>query len=172
VKYAFVVGALSIDLGLGMDQLQVFGSAVSGNVSFWGRGGADSILNTTNFFDANVLMDGGDDADAISVSAGLGTETTDVYGAAGSDIITVYSHTTSRLNIDAGIGADFVEVKWSAIDLFFAFLSDDDDRMSLFANLLRLETDLDGGAGGADRLSDLGNDLRGVYRTRGFEIFS
>jgi hypothetical protein len=78
---------------------------------------------------------------------------------------------TGRLYIDAGPGVDNVDVRSSAFDLFFAFLGDDDDRLTVFANLSRLETDLDGGPASADRLIDLGNNF-GAYRSRGFEVSS
>ena len=51
-------------------------------------------------------------------------------------------------------------------------MGDGDDRLTLFANLLRLETELDGGLSNADRLLDLGNDLRGADRRQGFELSS
>ena len=59
----------------------------------------------------------------------------------------------------------------SAVDRFFALLGADDDELKLFGNLLRIEGDLDGGPGNADRLIDLGNDVRGTLRTRNFELF-
>jgi hypothetical protein len=172
VVYAFIVGAFSIDLGGQDDSLNIFGSAVSGNVSFFGVGGNDSLTVDTNFFDASLLLDGGADNDTIFLANGLGTDIGTINTGAGDDTVTIRNETEGRINIDTGSGTDEVDIRSSAVDRFFALLGDDNDELTAFGNLVRLETDLDGGAGNADRLLDLGNDLRGAVRQRNFEIFS
>ena len=72
--------------------------------------------------------------------------------------------------IDTGAGEDEVDVEASAFDRFFAQLGDDNDRLTVRANLVRLETALNGGAGAADRLLNEGNDFRGAFSTSGFEL--
>ncbi|MEX2138936.1 MAG: Calx-beta domain-containing protein [Pirellulales bacterium] len=171
VIYAFIVGAFAIDLGVGTDSLNIFGSAASGNVSFLGGTGIDSLTVDTNFFDANLLLDGGADNDTVFLANGLGTDVGTINTGAGANSVTIRNETTARLNIDTGTGADTVDVRSSALDRFFAILGEDDDQLTLFGNLLRLEADLDGGPGSADRLRDLGNDVRGAFRTRNFELF-
>jgi hypothetical protein len=171
VIYAFIVGAFTVDLGIGTDSLNIFGSAVSGDVTFVGGAGNDSLTVDTNFFDALLLLDGGADNDTVFLANGLGTDVGTINTGAGDDTVTVRNETQVRANIDTGSGGDTVDVRSSAVDQFFAVLGDDDDELTLFGNLLRLEADLDGGAGGADRLIDLGNDVRGTLRTRSFELF-
>jgi hypothetical protein len=55
------------------------------------------------------------------------------------------------------------------LDRFFAVLGDDNDQLTARGNLLRLETSLEGGLGGSDRLLALGNRFFGPHRARGFE---
>jgi hypothetical protein len=172
VIYAFIVGAFAIDLGVGTDSLDIFGSAASGNVSFFGGTGIDSLTVDTNFFDANLLLDGGADNDSVFLANGLGIDIGTINTGAGDDTVTVRNETEGRANIDTGSGDDTVDVRSSAVDRFFALLGEDDDQLTLFGNLLRLEADLDGGPGSADRLLDLGNDVRGALRTRNFELFA
>jgi hypothetical protein len=171
VVYAFIVGAFAIDLGGGTDSLDIFGSAVSGNVVFLGGVGSDSLTVDTNFFDAAVFLDTGADNDTIFLANGLGTDISTINTGAGDDEVTVQNETAGRSNIDTGSGDDIVDVRSSAVDQFFALLGDDDDELTLFGNLVQIEADLDGGAGSADRLIDLGNDVRGELRTRNFELF-
>jgi hypothetical protein len=173
VIYAFIVGAFTVDLGIGTDSLSIFGSAASGNVTFVGGVGNDSLTVDTNFFDASLLLDGGADHDTVFLANSLGTDVGTINTGAGDDTVTLRNETQARANIDTGSGDDTVDMRSSAVDLFFARLGDDDDALTLFGNLLRIETDLDGGAGSADRLIDLlNNDVRGTIRTRGFELFS
>jgi hypothetical protein len=171
VIYAFIVGAFAIDLGVGTDSLDIFGSAASGDVSFFGGTGVDSLTVDTNFFDSQLLLDGGADNDTIFLANGLGTDIGTINTGAGDDTVTVQNETQVSATIDTGSGDDTVDVRSSAVDRFFALLGDDDDELTLFGNLLRIEADLDGGAGSADRLIDLGNDVRGTLRTRNFELF-
>jgi hypothetical protein len=165
------VGAFTIDLGAGNDSLDIFGSAASGDVTFVGGVGLDSLIVDTNFFDANQVLDGGDDSDTVFLANGLGTDLGVINTGSGADSVTVRNETQVQLNINTGSGADVVDVRASAFDRFFAALGDDNDELTIFGNLIRQETDLDGGAGGGDRLRDLGNDLRGVVRQRNFELF-
>jgi len=102
----------------------------------------------------------------------LGTDLGSILTGGGADSVTVRNETQAQLNIDTGSGADTVDVRASALDRFFAALGDDNDSLTIFGNLIRQETDLDGGAGGSDRLLDQGNDLRGTVRNRNFELFS
>jgi hypothetical protein len=102
---------------------------------------------------------------------GLGTDIGSILAGGGADSVTVRNESQTRLNIDTGSGADTVDVRASALDRFFAALGDDNDSLTIFGNLVRLETDLDGGAGLSDRLSDQGNDFRGTVRRRNFELF-
>jgi hypothetical protein len=171
VIYAFIVGAFAIDLGVGADSLNIFGSAASGNVSFFGGAGIDSLTVDTNFFDAALLLDGGADNDTVFLANGLGTDLGTINTGAGGDTITIRNETQGRLNIDTGSGDDTVDIRSSAVDQFFAALGDDNDELTLFGNRLRIEADLDGGPGSADRLIDLGNDARGDVRQRNFELF-
>ncbi len=171
VIYAFIGGAFAIDLGEGTDSLDIFGSAASGNVSFFGGTGIDSLTVDTNFFDASLLLDGGADNDTVFLANGLGIDIGTINTGAGADTVTVRNETQGRLNIDTGSGNDTVDVRASAFDRLFASLGEDDDELTLFGNLLRIEADLDGGPGSADRLRDLGNDVRGALRTRNFELF-
>jgi hypothetical protein len=172
IIYAFIVGAFTIDLGAGNDSLDIFGSAASGDVTFVGGAGVDGFIVDTNFFDADQLLDGGDNDDTVFLANGLGTDLGRIITGGGADSVTVRNETQARLNIDTGSGADTVDVRASALDRFFAALGDDNDSLTIFGNLVRLETDLDGGAGSSDRLLDQGNDLRGAVRRRNFELFT
>jgi hypothetical protein len=171
IVYAFIAGAFGIDLGAGTDSLDVFGSSALGNASFFGGAGIDSLKVDTNFFDAALLLDGGADNDTVLLKNGLGTDIGTINTGAGLDTVTVLNETQGRLNIDTGSGNDTVDVRSSAFDRLFASLGEDDDELTLFGNLFRFEVDLDGGPGGADRLRDLGNDVRGALLTRNFELF-
>jgi hypothetical protein len=171
VLYAFIAGAFAIDLGGGTDSLDIFGSAASGNVVFLGGAGSDTLTVDTNFFDAALLVDTGADNDTIFLANGLGIDIGTIITGAGDDSITVRNETQGRADIDTGSGDDTVDVQSSAVNQFFALLGDDDDELTLFGNLVQIEADLDGGAGTADRLIDLGNDVRGELRTRNFELF-
>jgi hypothetical protein len=172
VIYAFIVGAFTIDLGDGNDSLDIFGSAASGDVTFVGGAGLDNLRVDTNFFDADQVLDGGDDDDTVFLANGLGTDLGNIITGGGTDSVTVRNETQTQLNINTGSGADTVDMRASALDRFFAVLGDDNDTLTIFGNLIRIETDLDGGAGGSDRLLNLGNDLRGTVRQRNFELFS
>jgi hypothetical protein len=170
VIYGFIVGRWIVDLGAGADTFDVFGSAVSGDVQAFGRAGNDSLRVDTNFFDANLLMEGNGEDDTLFLANGLGTNVGTIDGGDGVDLVTVRNQTTSLQQINTGAGRDTVDVRSSAFDRFFAVLGDGDDELTVRGNLSRLETDFDGGPGSADRLLDLGNSFFGAFRTRGFEL--
>ena len=104
------------------------------------------------------------------VNDGLGTEQLSINTGAAADTVTVDNQTAAQLNIDTAAGADIVEVTSSALDRFFVLLGDDNDELTVFGNLVDLETLLDGGTGNADRLINQGNDFRGSFQTRNFEL--
>jgi PKD repeat protein len=168
VVYAFIVGAWGIYLGDGMDSLNVFGSAVSGDVVFSGDNGDDTLTVDTNFFDATHVIQGLAGTDTVLLANGLGSEFTSIVTGDGNDRVTVRNQTTNHLHLDTGAGNDELEVRSSAFDLFFALLGNDSDRLTVHGNLSRQQTDLDGGLG-VDALVDLGNSFFGTYNARGFE---
>ena len=170
VIYGFIIGSWTIDLGEGSDMLDVFGSAVSGNVQAFGRAGSDSLRIDTNFFDAALLIDGNGDGDFIFLANGLGTEVATIEGGDGADLITVQNQTAGVLQVNTGAGNDAVEVRSSAFDRFFAQLGDDNDTLTVRGNLSRFETVLDGGNGAFDRFLDLGNSFFGAFVKNGFEL--
>ena len=170
VDYAFIVQAWVILLGDGNDSLEVFGSAVSGDVIFSGDAGNDTLAVDTNFFDATHVIRGLGGNDTVLLRAGLGTEITSIETGGGSDRVTIRNQTTNHLSVDTGAGEDEVDVQSSAFDRFFAQLGDDNDRLTVRGNLVRLGTALDGGAGAADSLFDQGNDFRGGFSKSGFEL--
>ncbi|MEX2142001.1 MAG: HYR domain-containing protein [Pirellulales bacterium] len=180
VIYGFIVGAWGIYLGDGMDSLDVFGSAVSGDVVFSGDAGDDTLTVDTNFIDATHVIQGLGGNDTVFLANGLGTEFTSIVTGDGNDRVTVRNQTTNHLSLDTGAGNDEVDVRASAFDRFFALLGEDlfaaigndDDQLTVHGNLTRFETDLDGGLGEADRLRDLGNSFFGSYQSRRFELFS
>ena len=169
--YAFIVGALAIDLGQGADSFNIFGSAVSGDVSVAGGLGDNAITVDTNFLDASLLIAGGDERDTVFVANGLGLNAVTINSGAGADLITVRNETAGRLEIDAGAGGDTVDVRSSVFDRLFALLGDDDDQLTMFTNVWRFEMSRDGGPGLADRLLDFGNLAQGTALTRNFELF-
>jgi hypothetical protein len=171
VVYGFIVESWVVQLGDGQDTLDVFGSAASGDVSFSGEGGADTLIVDTNFFDASLALLGGGGDDAIFLANGLGTEFGSIETGAGADSVTLRNQTTSQLSVDTGAGEDEVDVRASAFDRFFASLGDDNDSLLGQGNLIRLQTSLDGGAGSEDRLIDLGNSFKGAFNAQGFERF-
>ncbi|MEX2140303.1 MAG: cadherin-like domain-containing protein [Pirellulales bacterium] len=172
VIYAFIVGAFTIDLGAGIDAIDIFGSAASGNVSFLGGVGNDNLRVDTNFFDAALLLDTGGDDDTIFVANGLGIDIGTINTGAGADEVTIRNETQGRLNVNTAGGNDVVDIQASAVDQFFADLGDGDDELTVFFNLVRVSADLDGGPGSADRLLQQGNDIRGTLESRNFELFS
>ncbi|MEX2140306.1 MAG: cadherin-like domain-containing protein [Pirellulales bacterium] len=172
VTYGFIVRSWGVFLGDGADQLNVFGSAVSGDVLFSGDAGNDTLTVDTNFFDATFVMNALAGADTVFLANGLGTEFASMAGGDGNDQLTVRNQTTKHLQIEGGAGADEADVQSSALDRFFATLGTENDELTIRGNLVQLETDLDGGAGEADRLIDLGNTFRGASRRRGFELLS
>jgi hypothetical protein len=169
VVYGFMVGNWTVDLGDGSDSFDAFGSAASGDVHVFGRGGNDSLRVDTNFFDANLILEGNSDSDSLFLANGLGTEIATLDGGDGPDALTVQNQTAARLQVNTGAGSDAVEVRSSVLDRFFAVLGDDNDQLTARGNLLRLETSLEGGLGGSDRLLALGNRFFGPHRARGFE---
>jgi len=171
VVYAFIVGALTVDLGSGNDLLSVYGSAASGHVSFFGAGGSDDLVVDTNFFDADLLIDGEEHEDTILLANGLGTELVSINTRAGADRVVVRNQVAERLDIDTGSGSDSVEVRASAFDRFYALLGEDSDELTVYGNLSRFESDFDGALGDADQLFDLGNSFQANYAKRGFELF-
>jgi hypothetical protein len=170
VIYAFIVGTWTVDLGDGSDGFDVFGSAVSGAVQVFGRGGHDLLRVDTNFFDADLLVEGNSESDSLFLANGLGTEVGTLRGGDGSDAITVQNQTAVRLDIDAGAGIDAVDIRSSAFDHLFALLGDDNDLLTVGGNLSRLQTSLDGGLGDFDTLLDLGNSFFGSFAEQGFEV--
>jgi hypothetical protein len=172
VVYGFIVEAWVVLLGDGQDTLDVFGSAVSGDVVFSGEGDADTLTVDTNFFDAAHLLLGEGGNDILLLANGLGTELASLSGGDGDNQITVRNQTAKHLQIEAGAGDDDVNVNASALDRFFAVLGGGNDELTVSGNLVQLETDFDGGDGSADRLESLGNTFRGAYRRSAFELFS
>jgi hypothetical protein len=172
VVYGFIAEAFVVLLGDGQDSLDVFGSAVSGDVVFSGEDDADTLTVDTNFFDAAHLLLGGGGNDILFLANGLGTELASLSGGDGNDQVTVRNHTAKHLQIETGAGDDDVNVQASALDRFFAALGSGNDELTVGGNLVQLETDFDGGDGSADRLLSLGNDFRGANRRSAFELFS
>jgi VCBS repeat-containing protein len=172
VIYGFIVGSWSVQLGEGTDTLEVFGSAASGDVIFSGDGGDDTLAVDTNFFDASHVILGLGGNDTVFLANGLGTEVTVIDTGDGDDDVTINNQTTNHLIVETGAGADDVDARASAFDQVFADLGDDNDLLTVHGNLVRFLTDLDGGAGDADRLVDLGNSFQGSLNVRGFELFS
>jgi hypothetical protein len=172
VIYAFVVGAWVVDLGAGEDSVSVWGSAASGDVILLGGDGNDAFKIDTNFFDANLRIEGHDGSDSVLLANGLGTEVAMIQTHGLNDNVTVLNQTARELHVDAGAGEDDVTVTSSAIDRFFAALGDANDQLTFRGNRFRSTVDLDGGAGGADRLSELNNTFLALHRRRGYELFS
>ncbi len=170
VDYAFIAQAWVILLGDGNDSLEVFGSSASGDVIYSGDAGNNTFAVDTNFFDATHVIRGLEGNDTVLLRAGLGTEITSIETGGGSDRVTIRNQTTNHLSVDTGAGEDEVDVQASAFDRFFAQLGDDNDRLTVRGNLVRLGTALDGGTGAADSLFDQGNDFRGGFSKSGFEL--
>ena len=108
---------------------------------------------------------------ALEFTLNVGTDIGTINTGAGDDSVTIRNETQGRLNLDTGSGADEVDIRAPPSIGTLRGLGDDNDELMAFGIRVLLETDLDGGAGNADRLLDLGNDLRGASRNRGFEFF-
>jgi hypothetical protein len=173
VKYAFVVGPWVVDLGEGEDALYMLYSAASSDVIALGGEGLDTLHLDANFLDANVRIEGNAGSSSILLANGLGTEIALIQLNGTGDNVTVLNQTAVQLYVvDQGNTVDDVKVTASALDYFFVALGGADDQLTIRGNLFRFSVDLDGGEGIADRLLNLGNDVRGAYKSRAFELFA
>jgi hypothetical protein len=168
LTYSFIGGRLVVDGGADKDKIDVRMSAANGDVSFNGGSGADSLICDTNYFVASLFMGGGGDADLLELRNSLGIVAATLDGGAGNDTAAVSNLTAGRLALTTGSQSDILDVRSSMLDALFADLGPQDDRLTLYGNLVRGQTNLDGGAGG-DAFFDLGNGFLGGIRRLAFE---
>jgi hypothetical protein len=167
-SYSFIVGAWQFNGGNGADTIDVRTSACNGAVTVNGDAGADSLVVDTNYFVSTLLISGGADADKLDLRNSLGLKAATLNGSTGNDRATVSNLTAGLLALNLGAQNDTVDIRSSLLDEFFASLVDNDDSITLYGNLVRRGTSLDGGSG-IDALIDLGNRFTGGARKLGFE---
>jgi hypothetical protein len=168
VSYSFIVGAWQFNGGNGADTIDVRTSACNGAVTVNGDAGADSLVVDTNYFVSTLLISGGADADKLELRNSLGLKFATLNGSGGNDRATVSNLTAGTLALNLGSQNDTVDIRSSLLDELFASLVENDDSITLYGNLVRRGTSLDGGSG-IDALIDLGNRFTGGARKLGFE---
>jgi hypothetical protein len=167
-SYSFIVGAWQFNGGDGADIIDVRTSACNGAVTVNGDAGADSLVVDTNYFISTLLISGGADADGLELRNSLGILVATLNGGTANDRATVSNLTAGLLSLNLGTQNDTVDIRSSLFDEIFANLADQDDSITLYGNLVRRGTALDGGLG-LDTLLDLGNRFTGGVRRLGFE---
>jgi hypothetical protein len=167
-SYSFVVGAWQVNGGTGNDTIDIRTSACNGAVTVSGETGDDSLVVDTNYFISTLVISGGADADKLELRNSLGLKAASLYGSTGNDRATVSNLTAGLLALNLGAQNDTVDIRSSLFDEFFASLVENDDSITLYGNLVRRGTELDGGSG-LDSLLDLGNQFRGGLRKLAFE---
>ncbi len=174
-KYSFVVGVWNVSGGAGNDTIGAFGSAANGVVTFAGDEGLDHLVFDTNYSLGGLVLAGGAGNDRLLVLNSI-LPTVDLHGGADADELRALNLRSSRLSITgdqpsaAGV-RDTADVRSCALDDLFAHLDGGDDLLTVYGNLVRRQTLLDGGAGVTDRLANLGNDFRLGLSTAGWELF-
>ena len=116
-----------------------------------------------------MLIDGGNHNDRLVLANSLGITAATLEGGAGNDAAVVTNLTARRLSLNLGAQNDSAQAYSSLFDEFFANLGDHDDALTLYGNLVRGPTIVDGGAGAGDVFADLGNTFGGGLRRTGFE---
>jgi hypothetical protein len=172
VRYSFIVGQWTFDGGQGNDNIKIDTSACSSNVTVVGGTEQDVLIVDTNYFLGTVVINGNAGNDQLRFANSLGMPWAVLLGEEGSDWAGVANLTTSGLQLDLGGGTDTADIRGSSLDQFFAQLGEGNDSITLFGNLVRSLSDIDGGGGSSDRLLDLGNSLRGTVHKRAFELFA
>ena len=165
VSYSFIVGAWQFNGGDGDDVVDVRTSACNGAVTVNGDAGVDSLVVDTNYFISTLWIGGGANADRLELRNSLGLLVATLDGSTGIDSAVVSNLTAGRLSYDTGADNDVVDVRSSLLDELFASLGSHDDSITLYGNLVRRGTDLDGGIG-VDTLLDLGNRFSGGREAR------
>jgi hypothetical protein len=174
-KYSFVVGAWNVSGGAGNDTIGAFGSAANGAVTFAGDDGFDHLVFDTNYLLAGLVLAGGTGNDRLLVLNSI-LPAADLHGGADADELRALNLRGSRLSMtgdqpSATGSRDSADVRSCALDDLFAHLDGGDDLLTLYGSLVRRQTLLDGGAGAADRLLNLGNDFRTSSVITGWEVF-
>jgi hypothetical protein len=173
-----IPGNLTIDLGPGDDDLTFSDSTVGGNTVIRGRQGSDSVVfgdSSSVFFGGNVtvlleqgndsfgmsfvgghtfgknlVIDGGQDGDFLSVDGATVLGTLTMRGGAGGDSLLVDSSTVKKLLIDAGAGDDFVGILDTTVQTYANIqLGAGDDGISVFNTPIGIHSSsvFDGGPG-------------------------
>jgi hypothetical protein len=168
VSNSFIVGQWQLDGGLNVDRIEVKKSASNGHVSLLGGGGADVLVADTNYFVTTLTLSGGDDGDRLELRNSLGMVVATLDGGAGNDSAAVSNLTAMRMALNMGAQNDTADVRGSLFDEFFAKLGDGNDSLTMYGNLIRRVTEVDGGLGG-DAFFDLGNSHLGGIRRLGLE---
>lgn len=171
VSYTFIVGQWQVHGGAGDDTINVRTSACNGNVYVNGDAGADTLVVDTNFLVATLWLGGGSEADRLELKNSLGLIGATIDGNSGNDTVTVRNLTSQRLTLTLGAQNDTADVRSSLFDQFFANLGEHDDSLTMYGNLVRSITDVDGGHGG-DAFYDLSNSHRGGIRRIALERLS
>jgi hypothetical protein len=167
-SYSFIVGSWQINGGGGNDLIDVRTSACNGAVTVNGDAGADSLIVDTNYFVSTLVISGGADADRLELRNSLGLVAATLDGSTGNDTAVVSNLTAGRLTLNLGAQNDTVDIRSSLLDDLFASLGEHDDSITLYGNLVRRGTTLDGGLN-IDTFIDLGNRFMGGMRKLAFE---
>jgi hypothetical protein len=168
ITYAFIVGQWQLNGGHNDDTIDVRGSACIGAVTVNGNEGVDTLVVDTNYLVATLWINGGDDNDRLELRNSLGITTATLDGGAGDDTSVVSNLTARLLVLASGAQNDAADVRSSLFDELFAALGEHDDTLTMYGNLIRRSTSVDGGLG-TDAFVDLGNRYIGGIRRLGFE---
>jgi hypothetical protein len=168
VSYTFIVGQWQVSGGAANDNINVRTSACNGNVFVSGDAGVDTLVTDTNFLIASLWISGGSEADRLELRNSLGLVAATIDGGVGNDSAAVSNLTSRRLTFVLGANDDSVDVRSSLFDELFANLGDGNDTLTMYGNLTRGITEVDGGTGG-DAFFDLGNGYQGGIRRLALE---
>jgi hypothetical protein len=168
VVYAFVVGQWQLNGGADNDTVDVRGSACNGAVTVNGNAGVDTLVIDTNYFVATLLISGGSENDRLELRNSLGITTAMLDGGAGNDAAMVNNLTCKLLSLTLGSQNDTADVRSSLFDELFAALGSHDDTLTVYGNLARRASLVDGGSG-TDAFFDLGNTYLGGLQRINFE---
>lgn len=147
----------NLNAGAGNDFVQVVISRFVVNASFAVEAGADVLAIDTNQFDADVVMDGGLDADYLLLAASVIDGDATIFAGDGDDYGLIGKHSDGSvggnvvnnglLQVDAGLGADYFDIQFNALLQFYANLGDGDDTVVTGGNQISVPSFMDGGSG-------------------------
>jgi cyclophilin family peptidyl-prolyl cis-trans isomerase len=166
VSYSFIVGPWNVDGGSGNDAVSLVTSATNLAVAVAGGEGHDSLAIDTNYFVSTLTINGGNGSDRLILRNSIVQQSATIIGADGNDATEVANVIARGLMFNKGAGQDSVVLRTSLLDNLFADMGDGDDSIVMIGNRIFGRSDVDGGLGGGDSISDQSNAVLGMRKRR------